>query len=192
MEDYSENEETYRDADAKSCINNEINKTNILGSGGEFVSAYANLMNNLWISSNKQTSPRGLKSYCEISYSFCKNSKARFICVFNYAIDVLSEDLNRGIDKPQTEYKDFNDRPDSVTSAEHWIAFLNRSQSVIVDLMCGQLKSSLICNVCKKISNKFDTFLTLSLPIPKNKFIHFIFLTIQRLFHLKILSEYSP
>ena len=48
-----------------------------------------------------------------------------------------------------------------------WDAFLARNQSIIVDLMYGQLKSTVKCNDCGKISITYDPFLTLPLPISK-------------------------
>lgn len=48
-----------------------------------------------------------------------------------------------------------------------WNAFLARNQSIIVDLMYGQLKSTVKCNECGKISITYDPFLTLPLPISK-------------------------
>ena len=49
----------------------------------------------------------------------------------------------------------------------HWKAFLERNKSIIVDLMYGQLKSTVKCLECGNISITFDPFLTLSLPITK-------------------------
>ena len=63
--------------------------------------------------------------------------------------------------------KDSDDRPDEIVSAEHWEAFLARNQSIIVDLMYGQLKSTVKCLTCQNISITFDPFLTLPLPIVK-------------------------
>ena len=48
-----------------------------------------------------------------------------------------------------------------------WKAFLARNQSIIVDLMYGQLKSTVKCAECGKISITYDPFLTLPLPISK-------------------------
>lgn len=41
-----------------------------------------------------------------------------------------------------------------------------RNKSIIVDLMHGLLKSTLICPLCKQISIKFDPYATLQLNIP--------------------------
>lgn len=38
---------------------------------------------------------------------------------------------------------------------------------MIVDMMYGQLKSTVTCLSCNNVSITFDPFLTLSLPIPK-------------------------
>ena len=49
----------------------------------------------------------------------------------------------------------------------YWQAFQERNKSIIVDLMYGQLKSTVKCLTCSNISITFDPFLTLSLPITK-------------------------
>lgn len=48
-----------------------------------------------------------------------------------------------------------------------WKAFTARNKSIIVDLMYGQLKSTVKCAECDKISITYDPFLTLPLPISK-------------------------
>jgi ubiquitin C-terminal hydrolase len=54
----------------------------------------------------------------------------------------MHEDLNRVKKKPYVEMQDSEGRPDEVVSAEHWNAFIARNKSIIVDLMYGQLKST--------------------------------------------------
>ena len=51
-----------------------------------------------------------------------------------------------------------------------WKAFLARNQSIIVDLMYGQLKSTVKCVDCGNTSITFDPFLTLSLPIARAEY----------------------
>lgn len=79
----------------------------------------------------------------------------------------MHEDLNRVINKPYVEMKDYDNRPDSEIADEHWKAFLARNQSIIVDLMYGQLKSTVQCLECGSISITFDPFLTMALPIAR-------------------------
>lgn len=79
----------------------------------------------------------------------------------------MHEDLNRVKKKPYVEMQDSAGRPDSEVSLEHWNAFIARNRSIIVDLMYGQLKSTVECLECGNISITFDPFLTISLPIAK-------------------------
>ena len=50
-----------------------------------------------------------------------------------------------------------------------WQDYKRRNDSVVVDLMHGQLKSTLTCNICNKVSVKFDPFSLLALPVPANE-----------------------
>ena len=150
---------------------NEINYNNPLGTKGRLVSGYAKLMDELWVSGDSRVAPWDVKKAIgTVAYQFQGFAQQDSFELFNYVVDTLHEDLNRVIDKPYTDFKDSDGRPDDVVSADHWKAFTDRNQSVFVDLMYGQLKSRLICNVCNNISNTFDPYLALSLPIPKNKF----------------------
>lgn len=86
-------------------------------------------------------------------------------------MDLLHEDLNRVKTKPYVEVPDHDGtRDDEEMSLIFWKAFLARNRSIIVDLMYGQLKSTVNCLTCNNVSITFDPFLTLSLPIPKAAF----------------------
>ena len=52
---------------------------------------------------------------------------------------------------------------------ETWEKYLLRNRSVIVNLFQGQLKSTLVCPDCEKVSRVFDPFMYLSLPLPIEK-----------------------
>ena len=80
--------------------------------------------------------------------------------LLNYLLDLIHEDLNRVRKKPYAELSEEPNRPDSVVAKEHWDAFLGRNQSIIVDLMYGQLKSTVTCLTCSKVSNTFDPYLS--------------------------------
>lgn len=57
---------------------------------------------------------------------------------------------------------------EQVRAEYFWKYHLLRNQSVIVDLMQGQYKSTLQCPDCSNISISYDPFMMLSLPIPEN------------------------
>lgn len=82
-------------------------------------------------------------------------------------LDLIHEDLNRVKKKPYVEMPESDGRPDEELSRLFWSGFLARNQSIIVDLMYGQLKSTVRCLECHNISISFDPFLTLSLPISR-------------------------
>jgi len=127
-------------------------------------------MKELWVSSDNRVAPWDVKKAIgTVAYQFQGFAQQDSFELFNYVADTLHEDLNRVIEKPYVEVKDSDGRPDDVVSADHWDAYTARNRSVIVDLMYGQLKSRLICTVCNTVSNTFDPFLALSLPIPKSK-----------------------
>lgn len=149
---------------------NEINYNNALGTKGRLANAYAKLMKELWVSGDTRVAPWDVKKAIgTVAYQFQGFAQQDSFELFNYVADTLHEDLNRVKEKPYTEFKDSDGRPDEEVSEDHWKAFTDRNQSVIVDLMYGQLKSRLICSVCSNVSNTFDPYLALSLPIPKSK-----------------------
>ena len=85
-----------------------------------------------------------------------------------FLIDGLHEELGRVTHKPA--YYEIQDRPhasDASVSEEYWRFYFDRSASRLSDLFCGQLKSEVVCQVCKNSSRCFDVFWDLSLPIPE-------------------------
>mmetsp|Transcript_28826 Transcript_28826/g.75624 ORF Transcript_28826/g.75624 Transcript_28826/m.75624 type:complete len:685 (-) Transcript_28826:1305-3359(-) len=57
-------------------------------------------------------------------------------------------------------------RPDHVVASESWEGHQKRNRSIIVDLLHGQLKSTLRCKECRFESVTFDPFTFLTLPLP--------------------------
>ena len=49
--------------------------------------------------------------------------------------------MNRVLNKPYIEIKDYDGRPDIEIAKESWETYLKRNESIIVDLMSGQFKS---------------------------------------------------
>ncbi|GMS82451.1 hypothetical protein PENTCL1PPCAC_4626, partial [Pristionchus entomophagus] len=49
---------------------------------------------------------------------------------------------------------------------EAWANYRKRNDSVIVDNLHGQLRGTLVCPQCGKVSVKFDPFCFLSVPVP--------------------------
>ncbi|MES1921637.1 Ubiquitin carboxyl-terminal hydrolase 15, partial [Bonamia ostreae] len=82
-----------------------------------------------------------------------------------FLLDGLHEDLNLVKQKPFTENIEQNGRCDKVVAREAWDTHLKRNRSIIVDHFQGQIKSTLVCPSCDFVSEMFDPFLALSLPM---------------------------
>ncbi|CAK5085372.1 unnamed protein product [Meloidogyne enterolobii] len=138
----------------------EINTTNPLGTHGRLVKAYAELLKDMW---------SGCSSSCvigEFAPRFNGYAQQDSQELTAFLLDGLHEDLNRIKNKPYVEEKEMEGRDEAQAAREAWQDYKKRNDSIIVDLLHGQLKSTLTCNVCSKISIKFDPFCYLSLPIP--------------------------
>lgn len=100
----------------------------------------------------------------------------------NYILDLIHEDLNRITKKPYIEMKDDDGiRLDKDMADEFWNNFYARNQSIIVDLMYGQLKSTVTCIECKSSFRAFDPALTFLLPIARSVSLDVKFLRAERI-----------
>ncbi|PFX27615.1 Ubiquitin carboxyl-terminal hydrolase 19 [Stylophora pistillata] len=148
----------------------DINTENPLGTGGRLALIFADLMRNLWSGKDRSLSPYKLKGIvgekvCQFK-GFMQQDAQEFMA---FLLDGLHEDLNRVKKKPYVEEVEGAGRPDTEVANEAWRRYKSRNDSVIVDLFQGQLKSKLTCPVCKKISIKYDPFMNLSVPLPKDQ-----------------------
>ncbi|KAL1466464.1 hypothetical protein MTO96_042719, partial [Rhipicephalus appendiculatus] len=54
-----------------------------------------------------------------------------------------------------------------VLAQQTWKEYISGNDSVIMEMFHGLLKSTLVCNGCMKLSVKFEPFVFLSCPVPK-------------------------
>jgi len=59
--------------------------------------------------------------------------------------------------------------PEEEAARDAWNRHLYRNESVVTDLFHGQLKSTVSCSKCDRISITFDPMMTMLLPIPAKK-----------------------
>ncbi len=73
-----------------------------------------------------------------------------------FLLDGLHEDLNRIYKKPYIEKPDWKDGGTdedlALMGKDCWEGYQKRNDSIIVDLFQGQLKSTLVCPDCQKVS----------------------------------------
>lgn len=147
---------------------NDINEDNPLGTHGHLAMAVGELMKGMWSGDYASINPRKFKSIIgQFAPRFNGYSQQDAHELMAYVLDGLHEDLNRIKKKPYIEDSDEDAKlPEAEYAAKSWEVYKMRNDSIIVDTLHGQLKSTLICPVCEKISIKFDPFGYLSLPLP--------------------------
>ena len=133
--------------------------------------AYHELMQEMWCDNNRSTAPFTLKRVLGKRVARFSGYGQQDACeLINFLLDLIHEDLNRVKKKPYVEMPESDGHSDMELSDLFWKAFTARNQSIITDLMYGQLKSTVECLECGNISITFDPFLTLSLPISKPEY----------------------
>ena len=154
---------------------NQINKNNLMGTGGILALAYANYIFRMNNSEEKILELSNFKYAIGIVddrfSGFDQQDTHEFL---SFLIDSIHEDLNRVIIKPILYRKssDWEKNYDSslildkLKSKIEWNNFLKRNQSIMVDLFYGLYKTSIICPKCQHNSTNFSIFLSLQLPIP--------------------------
>ena len=164
----------------------DLNAANPIGTGGELAAAYSKLVSAMSDGAKGSVNPRELKDavgkHCAQFSGFQQQDSHEFLTVL---LDYLHEDLNRVKEKPYTEEGENGAQSSSSSSSSSssapkvdgegasnaklaeaaWSKYLARNQSEIVDLFYGQLKSTLKCPDCGKVSTAFDSFSSLSLPL---------------------------
>ncbi|KIK95662.1 hypothetical protein PAXRUDRAFT_11300 [Paxillus rubicundulus Ve08.2h10] len=151
---------------------NELNPDNPLGMGGAIAEAFGALLHRIWAKDSTAStySPREFKLQLQRfapQFSGYQQHDSQELVAF--LLDGLHEDLNRVLKKPYVGKPDWEDGGDlglAQLAQKSWHGYMQRNDSVIVDLFQGQYQSTLVCPECKKISITFDPFMYLTLPLP--------------------------
>ena len=85
----------------------------------------------------------------------------------SFLLDGLHEELNLRQEKPYIENPDSDERKVVELGLEAWSNTLRREWSFVHFLFSGQLKSTLNCQTCNKISTTFDVFSNIPLSLPE-------------------------
>jgi len=152
----------------------DINEDNPLGMRGEIARAFGEVIKSMWSGKYSYVVPRNFKTAVgRFAPQFSGYQQHDSQELLTFLLDGLHEDLNRVKKKPYIEIKDSGGRPDEEVAAEAWEVYKKRNDSVILDLLHGLQKSTVVCPECPKISVTFDPFccLSLSLPVKKEKHI---------------------
>lgn len=146
----------------------DLNYNNPLGTKGAALAlAYAKLVEEMWKGTSSVVSPWEFKKVLsKFAAQFSGYQQHDSHELLSFLLTGLHEDLNRVLNKKYKEIPDVTGKPDIEAANELWELFKERNDSIIVDLMYGQNKSTLTCPLCNKVSVVFDPFLTLSAVVP--------------------------
>nr|CCA16839.1 ubiquitinspecific protease putative [Albugo laibachii Nc14] len=146
----------------------DLNRDNPLGTGGELALVYNDLIRELWFGSTSQLSPIALKrAIARFAPQFSGYQQQDAQELLAYMLDGLHEDLNRIKQKPYTEVQESDGKlEDAIVADEAWRRHLLRNDSIFVDHIQGQFKSTVVCPVCSKVSITFDPYNCIQLELP--------------------------
>ena len=127
------------------------------------------MLRHLWSSQFKPISPSGLKSIVGgFNPTFAGNDQQdshEFLCNM---LEWLHDDLNRVTNPGPMPQLFVKDRRDVKAAKRHWTNYLERNQSIIVQLFCGQTRSVVKCFLCNGESVTYSHFTMLTLPLPQH------------------------
>ena len=146
-----------------------VNYSNPIGHKGRMAIAYAGLMQDVWHESSGSTSPwqfkRMIGSIAPQFAGFGQNDSHELLSL---TLDAVHEDLNEIVEKPYVAGLDSDEFTDIDEFADAcWQNHLKRNKSIIVDLMHGQLKSTVTCPNCNRKSYNCDPFVYWICQIPQ-------------------------
>ncbi|ORX45129.1 cysteine proteinase [Hesseltinella vesiculosa] len=153
-----------------------ISKQNPLGTGGVLADSFAELLQVMWSESYNFISPVTFReALVRFAPQYSGTEQQDSQEFLNFLLDGLHEDLNTSLstsppsmEDPEEESK-FEKLPDMEASALAWEKYLQNNASVVISLFQGQYRSRLTCLTCKTTSTTYNTFMSLSLPIPTKK-----------------------
>lgn len=147
----------------------EINKNNPLGTGGEFVTAYAELIQKMWLKTSDKKRvvvTQGFKKTISKFATQFEGSRQHDAQEFVATIlDGIHEDLNHVSEKKVHDEHVYTGNNDKDDAQESWDSHLERNRSMIVDMFHGQLRNRCECTACGYSSIRFEPFTYLSLPV---------------------------
>ncbi|KAI8146873.1 hypothetical protein BJV82DRAFT_596797 [Fennellomyces sp. T-0311] len=150
-----------------------VNKTNPLGTGGVLVQSLAELIRTMWSGNYNFISPVTFRqALVRFAPQFAGTEQQDSQEFLMFLLDGLHEDVNVVLERPRPKPEDpeeearFERLPDWQASGIAWSRYLERNESIIVSLFQGQYRSRLMCLTCNQTSTTYNTFMSLSLPIP--------------------------
>ena len=150
---------------------NDINSENTNGMKGELAESWGKLLHQYWVEKTKVGNPHDLKNTIggkvAIFRGYGQQDSNEFMNIF---LDNLNEDLNSVASKEYIELDEKKEyESDEECSKRFWDSNIQRNDSIITDLFCGQFKSTITCPNCNSIYVTFEPFYSINLPLKEQK-----------------------
>eukprot|EP00002_Diphylleia_rotans_P024012 TRINITY_DN4731_c3_g1_i1.p1 TRINITY_DN4731_c3_g1~~TRINITY_DN4731_c3_g1_i1.p1 ORF type:complete len:903 (-),score=181.67 TRINITY_DN4731_c3_g1_i1:298-2895(-) len=149
----------------------EINRDNVLGTGGALATQFANLIRNMWLGHSSVVTPRDFKyTLGRHAPQFSGYQQHDSQELLTFLLDGIHEDLNRVKKKPYKEIQE-SSKPVQEVAQELWDYHTSRNSSIVVDIFHGQYKLKIMCDTCQTVSYACDPFMYLQVPIPSSLYL---------------------
>ncbi|KAF9101438.1 ubiquitin-specific protease doa4 [Mortierella sp. GBA35] len=156
-----------------------INVENHMGTGGALAEAFSKLIRSMWSGQSLVVSPTGFRNEIgEFAPQFKGSEQHDSQEFLSFLLDGLHEDLklvprptpsgSRDKRSEEEEEARMEALPEIEASEIAWRRYLERDNSIIVDIFQGQYKSRLCCSKCGKTSTTYNAFMYLTLPVKKH------------------------
>ena len=148
---------------------NEINLESKFGSNGILLKSYFDLINLMWLSEDKIINPKFFRNAFIISTNKFNNNHQQDAMEFiSILLNYFHEDLNRIHEKPYIEMNSQQENELDIQASERFNNYyLQRENSIIIDLFNGQFQNIIKCTECFIENKTYEPFNNITLPIPE-------------------------
>jgi ubiquitin carboxyl-terminal hydrolase 2/21 len=156
------------DPKIKSMLNSNIDEKTITDDNVATILSYIKLINVLWENKNIAFVPIEFKKmFSQLNPQFNGNYQHDSHEFLVSILDAFHDILKRPVSYRFSGMVQ-NEMDNHIKKAhDDWILYYNLKYSPILDVFSGQLITTTSCNECKTHSYKYDPFMILDVPIPK-------------------------
>lgn len=164
--------------------NGDLNRDNPLGTGGQVLEEFAELLRGMWSGKSGTLQPLKFRHSlvrAKQRYSGTEQQDAQEL--LNDILDILHEDSNRVLKKPYVEAIEDEWVENTClyrVGEEAWRRYMRRNRSIIANLCMGQVLNRVTCPITNYTSRIFEPFNVLSLPLPNVTEVFFRCIVIRR------------
>jgi ubiquitin C-terminal hydrolase len=170
-----------------SCFSKSINYKNKFGAQGEIIAEFISLMKEKWQNQINTIQPKIWKDIIgKKNEQFAAYDQQDAHEYINFLLDILHEETNISSENEYVNNPEKFDGTASDLGEYFWANNLRKNFSLIHALFQGQLKSTLTCQKCSHTKINYETFTTLSLPIPQESKITLEIILFRLPFTLKV------